>query len=273
MTRNTDIAWDGFDSGQYWEQNYATVRSDDAAILRMIAEYFSQQFAQDPPDREFRAGIDIGSGTNLCPALLMLPFVQVLHITDRSAANVAWLADERTQISSMFKTTRDRAQDRWEPYWRVLQEAGNPWRNMQFYHVARRMHHHGYGSVFTHRCNVNIMNLDVLDVPRRAFDIATMFFVAESMTTQLDEFHTCLERFIGSLLPGGMYAAAFMERSEGYTVGGVEYPAVPVTAEMVFSGISPLVDGALVTVRRVPVAAEGPLREGHMGMIVAYGRV
>ncbi|CAM5649016.1 hypothetical protein SANTM175S_10556 [Streptomyces antimycoticus] len=43
------------------------------------------------------------------------------------------------------------------------------------------------------------------------WDLGTMFFVAESITTSLDEFRRGVGCFMSALNPGAPFAAAFME--------------------------------------------------------------
>jgi hypothetical protein len=67
---------------------------------------------------------------------------------------------------------------------------------------------------------------------------------------------------------GRPFAAAFMENSAGYTVGGVRFPAVPVTTETVRGCLKGVTSS--LKFHRLDVGA-GPLHAGYPGMIVALG--
>ncbi len=55
--------------------------------------------------------IDVGSGTNLYPALLMLPWTEQILLTDYSESNVSWL---RRHVMD------DDATWTWQPFWQEL---------------------------------------------------------------------------------------------------------------------------------------------------------
>src|SRR4051795_6829954 len=67
---NAEVPWDKFDSAAYFAHNYAELRADDAEIIRVVAGFFDRYGAY----RERERAIDVGPGTNLYPALTMLPF-------------------------------------------------------------------------------------------------------------------------------------------------------------------------------------------------------
>lgn len=111
--------------------------------------------------------------------------------------------------------------------------------------------------------------------PHSIYDVGTMFFVAESVTEEREEFEAVIAGFLRSLRPGSPYAIACMENSNGYDVAGTWYPALPVTPTDLFTTImacQDVIGGELVHVRRIGVPEQdGPLREGHHGMILATG--
>jgi hypothetical protein len=97
-----------------------------------------------------------------------------------------------------------------------------------------------------------------------------MFFVAESITEEPEEFRAAIDGFIGALQPDSPFAAAFMAESDGYKVDDISFPALPITTEDVTEhfkklGVSDLSVDLLRTPKRV--------REGYAGMIVATGIV
>jgi hypothetical protein len=71
--------------------------------------------------------------------------------------------------------------------------------------------------------------LSVFDLPRRAWDLGSMFFVADGMTSEETEFEWAVRSFLDALTPGAPFMMAFMEGSAGYDVSGVRFPGVRVT--------------------------------------------
>lgn len=247
--RTADAPWNSFSSDDYWRRNYHELQAEDQEIIRLVSHFFIRAFAGRPPARR---GIDVGSGTNLYPALLMLPWTEQILLTDFSASNVDWL---RRQLAD------DSAPWTWGSFWDELQmakgynEIGEP----------RKQLRQACDSVLG--C-AGVEQRSVFDLPRAQWDLGSMFFVAESITEEPDEFRAAMEGFVGASEPGAPFAAAFMAGSDGYQVAGTRFPALPITADDVrlhFTelGASKLSVGLLRTEHRV--------RPGYEGMIVATG--
>src|SRR6202035_1376198 len=71
--------------------------------------------------------------------------------------------------------------------------------------------------------------LSIFDLPRRTWELGSMFFVADGLTEDREEFETAVRTFLGALLPGSPFLMAFMEGSTGYNVHGVRFPSVWLT--------------------------------------------
>lgn len=97
-----------------------------------------------------------------------------------------------------------------------------------------------------------------------------MFFVAESISACPEEFKAAVLRFIGALRAGAPFAAAFMERSAGYDVGDIRFPAVSVGEDGIRSILEPV--AAELHLKRIGIDGDA-LRDGYEGMIVVCGRV
>jgi hypothetical protein len=95
-----------------------------------------------------------------------------------------------------------------------------------------------------------------------------MFFVAESISANEAEFAHAMSRFTGCLKPGAPFAAAFMENSEGYELGGKNFPAVAVCNEDIRVHLERSASDLFI--ERVGTIDQ-PLRPGYTGMIVACG--
>jgi hypothetical protein len=251
VLRNSDAPWNRFSSHDYWRRNYYELQAEDQEIIRRVSDFFIHAFTGRPP---VGLGIDVGSGTNLYPALLMLPWTEHILLTDLSASNVGWLRGQLADDGPVWT---------WEPFWREVQESGG------YKQIGEPRKHLRQACTSVSRC-AGIEQRSVFDLPEARWDLGTMFFVAESITEDAGEFHAAIERFVRALKPGSPFAAAFMAGSQGYLVADTRFPALPIIADDVglhFTelGTSELSVELLSTKHRV--------RDGYQGMIVATGFV
>jgi hypothetical protein len=247
---NAYYPWNEFDSNSYFQHNYSALWHEDLQIVETIRDFFfkadrSAGREKSPPPEWSAQGLDVGSGTNLYPAMAMLPFCTELTLWEYSASNADWLRGEIRAYS-----------ESWDTFWK--QFALSP----PYQGIAEPR------AVLAERARVH--RGSIFDLPAASWDIGTMFFVAESVTSHRDEFERATRRFVDALRPGAPFAAAFMENSTGYPVGSRCFPAVPVTTEIVRNCLED-VTGSL-DVHRVDSGAE-PFREGYTGMILAMGMV
>lgn len=237
---NSEFPWDEFDSNQYYDHNYKVLRDDDQQIVEIIRDFFATLGLSS-----HRNGIDVGSGSNLYPALAMLPFCDEITLYEYSASNVSWLQREIRSYSPS-----------WDDFWELLAKeppyklVDSPRERLAA--VAR------------------IERSSIFDLPESRWDAGTMFFTAESISATRSEFRAALTRFIRSLRTGAPFAAAFMENSVGYTVGSRQFPAVAISENDVKSCLEGDVKG--LAIHRIGLTHE-PLRAGYDGMILATGRL
>ena len=250
LRRNREVDWDEFDSAAYWEHNYKTLRNDDQSIIQSVAGFFSRHF-QHTGGIDLLRGLDVGSGANLYPALGLLPWCGRITLTDLSPANVDWLGRAAAGIGADAEGAWV-----WQPFWAEYarfggyQQLANPRTLLAARHEVHR--------------------IDVFNLPVANWDLGTMFFVAESITSCPEEFEAVIESFLRALVPGAPFATAFMESSIGYVVAGRSFPAVrsvgPEMLERVFARFS-----AQAEVSRIDVRAQNPAQDGYDGMIVVTG--
>ncbi|SHN46400.1 SCO2525 family SAM-dependent methyltransferase [Cryptosporangium aurantiacum] len=246
--RNADADWDRFDPSSYVDDNYLQVRDDDRHILRVVRDFFTDagfRRGRFGIRRGERTAVDVGTGANLYPALAMLPFVDRLVLVERGAANVAWLDRQQAEFD-----------DNWLLFWNEL-TTRRPYRRVR---DPRQLF----------RQKAHIRHDDLFRLKGRQYDLGTMFFVAESLSTKEAEFIGAMESFVGSLRQGAPFATSHMENSHGYSVHGVPFPAHAVDKAAVEDVLTRVATD--VSVQRVPYGADGSLREGHEAMIVATGR-
>jgi NNMT/PNMT/TEMT family len=243
-SRNADYEWDEFDPVDYLKRNYAVLREPDRRIIGEVRKHFSA-VADHPPSGT--RGIDVGCGSNLYPALTMLPFCGEITLADHSESNVEWLASEVESYSTI-----------WDPFWNELAGSGPYTRirdpRYEVYYKAK------------------VQKGDLFELPRAYWDIGTMFFVAESISADREEFRRGTQRFVRALKPGRPFAAAFMAGSKGYEVGGHSFPAVEVDEGDVRDCLNDVAYEVDIRVWPVDPNKHEPLREGYSGMILALGK-
>jgi hypothetical protein len=247
--RDADAPWNRFSSNDYWRRNYRIPHPEDQEIISRVSHFLAAAFADRAPAQR---AIDVGSGTNLYPALLMLPWTERILLTDYSESNVSWLQDQLAGDTEPWS---------WLPFWYEMQEA----KGYSYVDKPRTRLHQacvsepGYSGV---------ERFSIFKLPEARWDLGTMFFVAESITRNLTEFHDAVKHFVRALKPGAPFAAAFMAGSAGYEVAGTDFPAVPITRDDVRQHLIEL------GVREPTVAlldTKPKVRDGYDGMIVATG--
>jgi hypothetical protein len=246
---NADAPWNRFSSHDYWRRNYSDLHAEDREIIRRVSDFLICAFAERPP---VERAIDVGSGTNLYPALLMLPWTERILLADYSQSNVSWLRGQLDDETDPWP---------WRRFWSEIQEA----KGYSYVHNPRTRLRAACAPEPGH---AGVERFSVFDLPEARWDLGTMFFVAESITQNSAEFRAAVGRFVGALKPGAPFAAAFMAGSAGYEVAGTKFPAVPITRDDVRQHLVEL------GVREPSVElldTKPEVRDGYNGMIVATG--
>jgi NNMT/PNMT/TEMT family protein len=234
-----DALWDLFDSDVYFANNYRELRKDDKRIIEIIAAFFHRRGPREGPGR----AIDVGTGANLYPALSMLPFASEVRLCERAHSNRSWLLRELIA-----------PQQSWEQFWTAIADG-----RAEYEKIKDPL------DLLAYRAKVRKGN--VYELKPDQFDLGTMFFVAESITTRNDQFRRATRSFLDSLRPRAPFAAAFMLNSSGYYVGDQRFPACSVTMTEVEECLAPL-----ATIEDIETVESHDLREGYCGMMVATGR-
>jgi NNMT/PNMT/TEMT family len=244
-TRNDAAPWSEFDADEYYKVNYASVLPEDAEIIQWASEFLIG--ACGSPAR-LRRAVDVGAGTNLYPSLLMIPWVEHIVFTEYAPRNIDWLGKNLTHTPGEWD---------WQPFWDLVaglpcyQAIDDPRRRLAAAHEIRP--------------------LSIFDLPRREWDLGSMFFVADGMTTDEAEFELAVRAFLDALLPGSPFLMAFMEGSEGYDVSDLQFPSVKVTQSSLKSLLASLpVTGT--SVHQTDKSVQ-PLRPGYDAMLLVTGFV
>ncbi|NEC30088.1 methyltransferase [Streptomyces sp. SID8111] len=238
--------WDAFDPDAYVRQNYLRLHPADAAILRAGRDHLCRHFGRHGLPAPL-TGIDVGTGANLYPTLMLLPWCKEITLLDFAENNVAWLRNTLHRDQSYGAN--------WDPFWDVLRDR-SPYAEI----TDPRGHLRG---------STRMETGDVFELPEARWDIGTMFFTAESITASVTVFQEAVRCFVRSLLPGAPFAAAFMAESRAcYYVGRERYPSCDVDEHTVAAAFGPYADGLRIRRFRQGHA----LRDGYEGMILACGR-
>jgi hypothetical protein len=113
-----------------------------------------------------------------------------------------------------------------------------------------------------------VTQASIFDLPERRWDAATMFFCAESITRDGEEFALACRSFARAVRPGGTVAAAFLSRSEGYAVDGMYFPAVNIDEV----ALTKVFGEHLAAISVVPVGiTEQEIRTGYTGALFLLG--
>jgi NNMT/PNMT/TEMT family len=245
--RNGDVDWGQFASSDYHAHNYASMRADDARMLGIVRDWFRMAV----PAGARLDGIDVGSGSNLYPALALLPYCDTVTLYEYSPTNVEWLRGALADVPA-----------EWAQFWDVASEGlgnercptCNDWEAART-ELAKR---------------ATVKEGSIFDLAKRRWQVGTSFFCSDSLTEDLAEFEEALGCFHACLVPGAPFAVACMENSEGYDVAGTWFPAVPIVAGRLLDVFDRL--GAEdVVVHRVDIDPV-PIRAGYTGYLVATGR-
>ncbi len=235
---NAECPWDLFDSESYQQRNYATLHELDQMIIPLLARFFEAQNLGGG----LRA-IDVGPGTNLYPAMSMLPFAKSITLWEHSSANVAWLKEE----------IRGYRQS-WNQFWQAFADSSERYGAIKEPSVLLKK-------------AAEVRKGSIFGLEEGRWDLGTMFFVAESITGMRDECAKATTRFVRSLKPGAPFAATFMENSQGYVVGGRTFPAVAVTQE----DVRALLRDVARDVELHSIRSPHLFRHGYDGMVLVTG--
>jgi hypothetical protein len=249
VLRNADAPWNMFSPHDYWRRNYSKLQAEDREIIRRVSHFLISALGGAPP---VRRAIDVGAGTNLYPALLMLPWTEQILLADFSKSNVDWLHDQVADGSVRWA---------WRRFWREMREE-------KCYSDVSRPRTRLRQACGQELGYAGVEQLSVFDLPKARWNLGTMFFVAESITEDPEEFRAAVAAFVGALTPGAPFAAAFMAESDGYPVDGTHFPALPITPDDISRQLTEL-DVREPSVELLETSHR--VRDGYAGMIVATG--
>jgi hypothetical protein len=240
---NADYPWGQFDPEAYFQHYYGEPHADDECVVRCLAKALKQA----PPLGAELDVVDVGTGPSLIPFLCALPRARRLTAWEYAESNIAWLRAE---------LDREEMRPQWRHFWQVAREAylpeyrppDDPMPLLRAKSVVRQ------GSIF--------------ELPACSWDVATMFFCAESITERQDEFEAACAAYAGCVKPGGVLAAAFLANSEGYVVNQRRFPALSLSAESIVKAFAPHAENLKVEAIGV---VDREVRSGYSGLVFLSG--
>mgnify|MGYP001574548997 FL=1 len=115
---------------------------------------------------------------------------------------------------------------------------------------------------------VNIIKGSIYNLPKNKYDLASMFFCAESITDEYIGFVEICNNFINCVKPNGYIVAAFMKNSKGYSIADVKFSSVSIDSNDLQKIFKNKVNDLKIYI--VP-RAKKVLRPGYTGMLVLTG--
>lgn len=228
--------WDAFNPYAYVADNYRTMHDEDRLILDVILPFIQRNIPS------VSRVLDIGTGPNLYPIIALLPYSSRINCLEYARSNVQYLRNQIRNPSAC-----------WHRFHRYMQ------RNNDRYLFPLK-------PVLTDK--VSIGRGDLFVDSGKDYDVVTMFFCAESITNRRDTFVEACNKSVSCLRAGGIYIAAFMEQSTGYSLNNITFPSYPTNKQELQNIFESLCTD--LSIKRIQ-KAEKPLREGYSGMILVTG--
>jgi hypothetical protein len=188
VLHNRDVDWDLWPVQTYLAENYRRPHPADLAVIAHHAAFLRRM----PADSIARS-VEFGAGPNLYPLMLASAVSRHIDAIEPGAASVAYLT---TQLRHGPDAT-------WEP----------------FYAECRRLLPQLPPAAHLALSKVEVVRGDAATIAPDTYDLASMHFVAESVTEHFDEFDRLCRTFVGTVVPGGRLMAAFMENMGRYQLG------------------------------------------------------
>ncbi|MFK0213458.1 MULTISPECIES: class I SAM-dependent methyltransferase [unclassified Streptomyces] len=217
LRRNRDADWDAWPVDDYLAENYRLLHPLDVGVIRHHAAVY-RRFAPGSLPRT----LELGAGPNLYPLMLAGAASLRIDALEPGAAGVRYL---RAQLDHGVD-------DSWEPFYALCRSL-DPALPDRCAEALRR---------------VRVRRGTAADLEPGSYDLASMNFVAESVTEDAEEFAALCGAFVAAVRPGGTLLASFMERMPSYRIGtGPVWPACPVDEHALRSVFAPRTTGLRIT--------------------------
>jgi hypothetical protein len=210
--RNADADWHRWPVDTYLAENYRRLHTCDDAVIAHHSAFY-RRIARS----SIRRSVEIGAGPNLYPLFLAAGACQRIDARDPSTTNVSYLQGQLTSGPD----------ESWQPFYDRCR-ALNPDLPATMAEALQGV-------------TARLGSLD--DLEPASYDLASMNFVAESISEDLAEVTAFCQTFVRSVRPGGQLVASFMEQQSRYELGdGSQWPGCPVNGRDVQRIFGPEVD-------------------------------
>jgi hypothetical protein len=234
------VDWDRWPVADYLGEFYRELLPVDGAVI----DHHSAVYRRLAPG-SVGSSVEVGAGPNLYPLMLAAAASRRIVAVERSAANVGYLTGQ----------LRDGPDPSWAP----------------FYARCRREQPALPGTMAEALSRVEVVRDSVLRLAPGGHDMASMNFVAESVTEDFAEFTRFCLAFVRAVRPGGQLVAAFMENMGRYYLGeGAPWPGRPVDAGVIREVFAPYTEDLVVT--RVDADPVPPPEYRHTGVVLMSAR-
>ncbi|QKW09741.1 class I SAM-dependent methyltransferase [Streptomyces sp. NA04227] len=232
---NSEADWDRWPVDAYLDQNYRDIHPGDAAVIR----HHSRVYREIAPGG-LRASAECGAGPNLYPLMLSAAASRRVDAVEPGASNRAYLRRQLTEGADAS----------WLPFYGLCRGL-NPALPPTLDEALRR---------------VRVVPGSLESLAPQTYDLASMHFVAESVTEDPAEFAALCRAFVRSVRPGGRLVAAFMENMPSYRLDAERvWPATRVDTAVIRAVFAPLTDR--LRIDRVPKDRSLP-EYGDTGMVL-----
>jgi hypothetical protein len=106
--RTTPHRGQDFDAEEYWKFNFTSLLPEDAQIIQRASNFLIDACG----DRaSARSAVDVGVGSNLYPALLLLPWTDRITFAEYAGTNINWLTENLADAPGEWA---------WQPFWDLV---------------------------------------------------------------------------------------------------------------------------------------------------------
>lgn len=195
--------WSEFDTQEYVARNYTNnILPEDEELIRFATTYLQENVNLN----SLNSTVDVGVGPNLYPSMMVAPYISdkgEICLIDPVKANRDYVTK---QLQNM---------DHWN----------------EFNNFLSYLKPEIYKEDLTLK-SVSVTEGDIFDLPENNYDLVMSFFVAESITDDLDDVGAAIERLKNAVKPGGVLITGHALGSHGYFAGMLtSFPATPIDRE------------------------------------------
>lgn len=243
--------WAAFDPYEYVKRNYGDkILEEDRQIIVTVIGALAGLGVQLG---SLELVADIGSGPNLYPSMLMVPYI-------KNGAKIDMLEWSPANREYMTKLLAGQLAEDQAATWRkfevfMRQQAGDIYE----------------GCEANAKAAVNITEGNIFELPEAQYDLVSSYFVAESIVDSNMPFREAMQSLAKAIKPHGVLIVAHMVGSEGYYAGeGTLFPAVNLSV----ADLKEAYADADLDCTIVPVGenTSEKAREGYHGMAVVIAR-